>query len=362
MGLIAAFGPIWILTAVGYLTRRRRLLADNMAEVLGQFVFHLAIPADLFLTLSRISLSGLVGRPLAAFSISTVALMGASWFAAGRWFGRKPGERAIWSMAAGYVNSANLGIPIATQVLGRPTFVIEVLLMQTLVVTPILLTVLDRHDDAAGRIRFRRIATLPLRNPVILASALGVVASATGFRPPTLLLDPLTLLGAAAVPTALIALGASLYRPPARDRRRSAQARAPEAEPAARAEGAGRAEQADLAERAEQAESASAGPASAEPASAEPASAEPALSELAAITVLKLAVQPLVALAAAFALDLSRPELVAVVVCAGLPTAQNAFIYAQRYHAADTLASRSIMVTTTLSMGTLIIIAALLGR
>src|SRR6185437_6967659 len=100
------------------------------------------------------------------------------------------GERAIWSMAAGYVNSANLGIPIAMQVLGSASFVIEVLLLQTLVVTPIVLTVLDRHDDASGRIRFRRIASLPLRNPVILASALGVIASETGFRPPSVLLDP----------------------------------------------------------------------------------------------------------------------------------------------------------------------------
>lgn len=162
MGLIAAFGPIWILTAIGYLTRRR-LLADNMAEVLGQFVFHLAIPADLFLTLSKTSLSGLAGRPLAAFSVSTVALMGAGWFAAGRWFGRKPGERAIWSMAAGYVNSANLGIPIATVVLGRASFVIEVLLMQTLVVTPIVLTVLDRYDDAGGpdQVPTDRVASAP---------------------------------------------------------------------------------------------------------------------------------------------------------------------------------------------------------
>jgi malonate transporter and related proteins len=327
MGLIAAFGPIWILTAVGYLTRRRRLLADNMAEVLGQFVFHLAIPADLFLTLSRTSLSGLAGRPLAAFAVSTMTLMGAGWFASGRWFGRKPGERAIWSMAAGYVNSANLGIPIAMQVLGSASFVIEVLLLQTLVVTPIVLTVLDRHDDATGRIRFRRIATLPLRNPVILASALGVIASETGFRPPSVLLDPLTLLGAAAVPTALIALGASLYHPPARTR----TVDSPE-------------------------------PVSAAPVPAAPAPAEPALTELAVISVLKLAVQPAVALAAGFALDLPHAGLVAVVVCAGLPTAQNAFIYAQRYRAADDLASRSIMVTTTASMATLIIIAALLGR
>src|SRR6185437_4795676 len=179
------------------------------------------------------------------------------------------GERAIWSMAAGYVNSANLGIPIAMQVLGSASFVIEVLLLQTLVVTPIVLTVLDRHDDATGRIRFRRIATLPLRNPVILASALGVIASETGFRPPSVLLDPLTLLGAAAVPTALIALGASLYRPPARTR----TVDSPEPVPAA-------------------------------PVPAAPAPAEPALTELAVISVLKLAVQPAVALAAGFALDL----------------------------------------------------------
>jgi malonate transporter and related proteins len=347
MGLIAAFGPIWILTAIGYLTRRRRLLADNMAEVLGQFVFHLAIPADLFLTLSRTSLSGLAGRPLAAFAVSTVALMGAGWVAAGRWFGRKPGERAIWSMAAGYVNSANLGIPIATQVLGRPSFVIEVLLMQTLVVTPIVLTVLDRYDDAAGRIRFRRIASLPLRNPVILASGLGVIASATGFRLPPVLLDPMTLLGAAAVPTALIALGASLYRPPVRSRPAEPDETEPdETEP----------DETYMGQEDSSAE------ADARPAAGGGDPAEPALAELAAITVLKLAVQPAVALAAAIAFDLPHPELVAVVVCAGLPTAQNAFIYAQRYHAADSLASRSIMVTTTLSMATLIIIAALLGR
>ncbi len=230
-------------------------------------------------------------------------------------------------MAAGYVNSANLGIPIAMRVLGSASFVIEVLLLQTLVVTPIVLTVLDRHDDAAGRIRLRRIASMPLRNPVILASGLGVIASVTGFRPPSVLLDPLTLLGAAAVPTALIALGASLYRPPVRTQ----PVDSPE-------------------------------PAQAGSAPPESVHAESAPAELAVISVLKLAVQPAVALAAGLAFDLPHAELVAVVVCAGLPTAQNAFIYAQRYHAADGLASRSIIVTTTLSMATLIIIAALPGR
>lgn len=317
MGLIAAFGPIWILTAAGYLARRQRLLAENGAVVLGQFLFHIAIPAALFVTLAKTPLSGFALRPLAAFAASTAVVIGAGWYVAGRWFDRKPGERAIWGMAAGYVNSANLGIPIAMQVLGNLSFLIEVVVLQVLIVTPIILIVLDRYDDAAGRVRLSRIASLPIRNPVILASGLGVIASATGFHPPLIVHATLTLLAGAAVPTALVALGASLYRT------RPAQI---------------------------------------------PGGAvehwRSALSEVSVITVAKLAIQPAIAFAVgAFALRLPHAQLLAVVICAGLPSAQNTFVYAQHYRTAEALAGRAILVTTTLSMATLAVTAALLhGR
>lgn len=100
MGLIAAFGPIWVLTVTGYLARRYRVLADNGAEVLGQFLFHIAIPAALFVTLGKTPLSGFALRPLAAFAASTAIVIGAGWYSAGRWFGRKSGERAIWGCTA----------------------------------------------------------------------------------------------------------------------------------------------------------------------------------------------------------------------------------------------------------------------
>jgi malonate transporter len=318
--LIAAFGPIWILTAAGYFARRWRLLGDSAASVLGQFVFHLAIPAALFRTLARISLSGFAGRPLVAFGASTALVIGVGWYGSARWFGRKPGEQAIWGMAGGYVNSANLGIPIAMQVLGNVSFLVEVVLLQVLLVTPIILIALDRRQDAAGRIRFRRIATLPVRNPVILASALGVVASATGFRAPPVLQMPLTLMSMAAVPTALVALGASLCR------ERPAGAGTEGSEPPVR----------PLA---------------------------PAFAEILVITVLKLVAQPAIAYGiGAFLLRLSHPQLLAVVVCAGLPTAQNAFIFAQQYGVAEALAGRAVLITTTLSMVTLAAAAVLLGR
>ncbi|MGA8112765.1 MAG: AEC family transporter [Actinocatenispora sp.] len=306
MGMLAAFGPIWILTAAGYGARRARIIDDHLANGLGRFVFHLAMPAALFLTMSRTPLSSFAGGSLVAFATSTVVVIGAGWLVAARWFGRKPGERAIWGMSAGYVNSANLGIPIAMQVLGNVSFLFEVVLLQTLVVTPVILTALDRADDASGRLRLRRLLTLPVRNPVILGSVFGVLASALGYHPTGVIDTSLRLMSAAAVPAALVALGASLHR--------------------------------------------------------DDASVERTRAELGIITAGKLVAQPLIAyVVGAFVLHLSHPQLLAVVVCAGLPTAQNTFIYAQEYRAGATLAGRAVLATTVLSLVTLAAIAASLG-
>lgn len=313
MELIAAFVPIWTLTTVGYLARRLGLLGGSAASVLGWFVFHLGIPAALFLTLARTPLSGFDARPLLAFAASTALVICAGCYGAGRIFGRKPAEQAIWGMAGGYVNSANLGIPVAMQVLGSVSFLVQVVLLQVLVVAPIILTTLDRHADAAGRIRIRRIVTLPVRNPVILASALGVLCSATSLQAPSALRASLTLLSSAAVPAALVALGASLYQEKS--------------------------------------------PASEEP----PTRTE--RTELAAIAALKLAAQPMIAFViGAYLLHLPHPELLAVVVCAGLPTAQNAFIFAQQYSIGEALASRAVLITTTLSLASIMAAVMLLGR
>lgn len=304
--MLRAFEPIWLLAALGYAARRYRLLGDTAVSVLGWFVFHVAMPAALYVRLAQTTLAGFDGRQLAAFTAGLVATIAAGWYCAARFFDRKHGERAVSGMASGYGNTANLGIPIATQVLGTVSFLVEVLLLQVLVVGPVILATLDRHAAGGDRVSLRRVATLPLRNPVILGSALGIAASAAGFQTPPLAWAPLKLLSVAAVPAALIALGASLHRPQT----------TPDA---------GRA-------------------------------------EISVIAVLKLLAQPAIACAAGLALGLGRPELLAVVVCAGLPTAQNVFVFAQQYDVAEGLASRAVMVTTTLSLATIAGAATLLGR
>lgn len=63
MGLLHAFVPIWLLVAAGYAARRWRLLGDSAVTVLGWFVFHLAMPAALFVTLARTPLPASMAAP-----------------------------------------------------------------------------------------------------------------------------------------------------------------------------------------------------------------------------------------------------------------------------------------------------------
>ncbi|HKR69103.1 MAG TPA: AEC family transporter [Streptosporangiaceae bacterium] len=306
MGMLRAFEPIWLLAAIGYAARRWGLLGDTALTALAWFVFHVAMPAALYVRLAATTLGGFDGRELGAFAASLVATIGVGWYFAGRFFHRKHGERAIWGMASGYGNAANLGIPLAMQVLGNISFLVEVLLLQTLIVSPVILATLDRHAAGGGELRFRRVATLPLRNPVILGSALGIAASATGFHATSVVQTPLKLLATTAVPAALIALGASLCQ---------------------------REKPTDVGR-----------------------------AEISVITVLKLVAQPALACAAGLALQLPQPELLAVVVCAALPTAQNTFVFARQYDVGEGLASRSVIVTTTLSLATIAAVAAMLGH
>ncbi|MFC8447548.1 AEC family transporter [Kitasatospora sp. NPDC057223] len=320
--LLSAFVPIWALTAVGYLAARTGLLGEQAEDVLGLLVFRLAMPAALFGLTARTPLGAFADASLLAFAAGTVLAMLLG-LAVSRWaFGRRPAEQAIGAMAAGYVNAANLGIPVAVQVLGDATFIAPVLLFQVLLVTPVVLTVLEggeaggRPGRAAGT-RAGRLLLLPLRSPVILGAGLGSLVSATGLPLPQAVRHSCELLGGAGVPTALLVLGMSLHVRPA-------------------GAGAG----VDV----------GGGAGAGRPV------------EIGASVVIKTLVQPLAAFAVGvLALHLTDRQLLAVVVCSALPTAQNVFIYARQYELSTVLARKSVLYSTLLSMLTLSAVGWALG-
>ncbi|QTE00504.1 AEC family transporter [Streptomyces cyanogenus] len=304
-GVLSGFAVIAVVIGVGYVLGRRGTLGAQGGEVLTRLAFTLAGPALLFTTLARADLSLLFSSRLLVTALSTAAVCAVfvAVGAARRW---GVGRTTIGALCSGYVNSGNLGIPIAAYVLGDASLVAPVLLFQVVLVTPVALTVLDLSGEGEKGTVWRRLLT-PLRNPIAVGSLSGVLVSAAGWRLPGPLLNPLTAVAGMSVPAALLAFGMSLHGNPAPGRGRD--------------------------------------------------------SHLVLLAVaLKSLGQPLVAWVLAGAVfGLRGAPLLDVVVTAALPGAQNLFTYASRYRVAESLARESVLLSTVVSVPVLVGVAAVLG-
>jgi predicted permease len=304
-GVLSGFAVIAVVIGVGCVLGRRGTLGAQGGEVLTRLAFTVAGPALLFTTLARADLSVLFSGRLLVTALSTAAVCGV--FAVTgtlrRW---GVGRTTIGALCSGYVNSGNLGIPIAAYVLGDASLVAPVLLFQVVLVTPVALTILDLSGMGEKGTVWRRLLT-PLRNPIAVGSLSGVVVSAAGWTIPGPVMDPLTLIGNMSVPAALLAFGMSLHGSAAPGRGRD--------------------------------------------------------RHLVLLSVaLKSLGQPLVAWALAVSVvDLHGAPLLDVVVTSALPAAQNLFTYAGRYHVAESLARESILLSTVVSVPVLVGVAAVLG-
>ncbi|GAA4488821.1 AEC family transporter [Rhodococcus olei] len=306
-GVFAGFTVIFVVIAIGYALGRSRVLGEHGEFVLSRLVFFVATPALLFDSLAKADLS-VIFSPTLAVAAATAFALGIVYFTIARTGMRRPvPESTIGALAASYVNSANLGIPIAVFVLGDASFVAPLLLFQIVVYSPIALTMLDLTTGRQGASWVDTVTT-PLKNPIVLAGVAGLAVSASGWAPPSALTEPFRIVGGASVPGALLAFGISLYGV--------------------------RVLQPGVAPR----------------------------REIALASVLKIVAQPVLAyLMGRFALGLDGHELFAVVVVAALPTAQNVFVYASRYQRGMILARDTALVTTLASIPSIGLVAALLA-
>nr|BFE72318.1 AEC family transporter [Actinoplanes digitatis] len=296
---LSGFALIGVIVAAGLATRRWGGLPENAEAVLGRLVYAVMTPCLLFTGVAQADLGVLLSPPLIVSTAAALLCFGLHVLIVR---GRDPGTRVMGGLVAGYTNANYIGIPIATYVLGDATLVIPIMMWQLLIVTPVALVLLELATT--GHTSLRSAVTVPLRNPLIVAVAAGLVLSVTGLRLPTVLADPVAAIGSAAVPVVLIAFGMSLSQ-------RRVLAAGPD--------------------------------------------------RFATITavVLKTAGMPAIAFLLAVACGLSRDTTYAVTVLAGLPTAQNIFLYAQRFQAGLVLVRDAIFLSTLACVPVLLLIAVL---
>jgi predicted permease len=310
-GVVTAFATLVAVALLGYLAGAAGVLRAQDELVLSRLAFFVATPALMFTTIATADL-GSIFSPVLPVNVLAVAAVQAVYLAAARWVLRRPrSEATIGVLASSYVNAGNLGIPVSVYVLGDGALVAPILLFQLLVMTPVAFLVLDGGSSEGGRAHAVRKALLrPLRNPLTVASLLGLGVAIAGVDPPEPVMRPVELVAGAAVPLALIAYGLSL-----RGRARTGEEEGAEVR-----------------------------------------------RDIALAVTLKIVVQPAVAyLAGRYAFGLDGGALLASTLFAALPTAQNIYVYAVHYRTATRLARGAVLVSTLLSIPIMITLGGLLA-
>ena len=205
--------PFFALIGLGYWAGRTRFFTPEATAYLTKFVFYFALSAMLFRFASNLSLTELFDLRFAAAylwgcGVVYALVMGVAFFR-----GISVEEAAVEAQCAVIGNTGFLGVPMLVVLLGPAAAgpVLMVLSIDLIVFSSLITLIITGVRQ--GRMNlgiFRALGLGLLKNPMIVSMVAGLVWSATGWAVPGPVNEFMGLLGAAATPGALFAIGASL--------------------------------------------------------------------------------------------------------------------------------------------------------
>ncbi len=207
--------PFFALIFCGYGAGRFKLLSEASVAGVNAFVFYFALPAFIFNLLATSPLADVVNAPFVAAYLGTGLVVFAVAAVLGRLlFKVRRSEAALQGSAAVLGNTGYMGIPLVAAAFGDRAAIPLVLglTLEATVLIPLTIILVEAQKglDAGWSQLLRSVAGAMARNPIIVAIFAGVLVSASGLGLPTPVENFTDLLGSAAGPCALFALGATL--------------------------------------------------------------------------------------------------------------------------------------------------------
>ena len=294
--VLHGFAMIWLIIGVGWFVGHLKVMDDSAQRVLTRVAYYVGLPAILFHSLQSADLGRIFSSNVIVSAGAVATTLGIYLLLATFLWHRSLPHKIIGGYTSCYVNANNMGLPVAAHVLHDTSWVAPVLLMQVAFLQPVGLAVLDASRAAreGQRSSLWWSISLPLRNPMTLGVFGGLASNLVGLPVPRLLLETSELMGGIAVPAMLLGFGISLRLGPLPGKSN--------------------------------------------------------MPETLTVIGLKAIVQPLIALLLAELLRLDATTTLAVVVMAGLPTAQNVFVFATWADESVTLARDVIFITSVVSI------------
>lgn len=205
--------PFFMIIALGYGAGRSGFFTPQATAYLTKFVFYFALSAMLLRFSANLGLREVFDLPFVLAYVCGSAVVyalatGVAWMR-----GRPAEEAAVEAQCAVIGNVGFLGIPMLAMLMGEAAIasVMLVLAVDLIVFGTLIVIVITGTRD--GRMRPAVLGTVGLgllKNPMIVSIVLGLTWSALQWPIPGPINEFLIILGGAATPGALFAIGASL--------------------------------------------------------------------------------------------------------------------------------------------------------
>ncbi|MCL1048788.1 AEC family transporter [Shewanella abyssi] len=298
--LLAVFG----IMLIGALVQKSKLLPVETDQVLNQFVYYIAFPAIMLITLAQTPLNdilhwGYIAGFSGAMLISYVMTLIISLWA-------NPAQNALASMRAlnaTFGNTAFIGIPLmamlfpANQSALAAAAIASLLSVLIFAIALVSLEMIGRRQQSSA---FKIISLALLQNPIVIGSMVGISLSALTITLPDSIALIIRQLGMTSSPCALFAIGMVLAK--------SAQYQT----------------------------------------SSHMISLKQ-LAEISAVNTVKLLLQPLITYLLMLSLNVDPQWIAMGVILAALPTAASVYLLAQRYQTQVITSAQGILLGTLLS-------------
>ncbi|PIV76473.1 MAG: malate transporter [Rhodobacteraceae bacterium CG17_big_fil_post_rev_8_21_14_2_50_65_11] len=205
--------PFFALIGLGYQSGRTGFFTAEATAYLTKFVFYFALSAMLFRFAANLSLAEILDWWFVAAYLWACGVVYLIATAVAFLRGIGVQEAAVEAQCAIIGNTGFLGVPMLVVLLGADAAgpVLMVLAIDLIVFSSLITILITGSRD--GRMSLSALRTVGnglIRNPMIVSIALGLLVSGLEIPIPDPANEFLAILGAAATPGALFAIGASL--------------------------------------------------------------------------------------------------------------------------------------------------------
>ena len=208
--VVAALVPVFAIIALGTVLRVVRLLDDSGWRAIGRLTYFVLFPCFLFGAIAFADFSSApVGLLAVALAVSMLAMAGYTYLFRPLLDLDGPAFTSLFQGAVRWNSYVALGAIAA--VLGQPGLALIAVAVAVMVPLANMLCVIVLIRHASDRaINPAMLVGQLMQNPLILACLAGIAAQVLGITVPGIVATSIDLVGKAALPLGLLAVGASL--------------------------------------------------------------------------------------------------------------------------------------------------------